>query len=196
MTVEFQGQERTPAQMAPFLEESDRTLRQDAWELVAERRLADQDALDDLFDRMIALRVAIANEAGFASFVDYAFRYRERFDYGVEETIRFHEAIERIVVPLCPSDPGRAAPDAGRRDAPALGPGRRPARPAPAPAVRGRRQAGRGDRGDLRRRRSRARAAVRLSPRRTACSTWPTARGRPRAAIRRRSRTTGCRSSS
>ena len=50
---------------------------------------------------MTALRVAVAKEAGFSSFVDYAFRHRERFDYGVEATIRFHEAIERIVVPLC-----------------------------------------------------------------------------------------------
>src|SRR6185312_15148521 len=100
MTVQFQGQERTPAQMAPFLEEHDRTLRQTAWELVAQRRLADKDMLDDLFDRMIGLRVAIAREAGFSSFVDYAFRHRERFDYGVEETIRFQEAIERVVVPL------------------------------------------------------------------------------------------------
>src|SRR5262249_833422 len=28
------------------------------------------------------------------------FRYRERFDYGVEETIAFQDAIERLVVPL------------------------------------------------------------------------------------------------
>jgi oligoendopeptidase F len=101
MTVTFQGQERTPAQMAPFLEETDRALRQTAWELVAQRRLADKDALEDLFDRMIVLREAIAQEAGFPSFVEYAFRARERFDYGVEETLRFHEAIEQIVVPLC-----------------------------------------------------------------------------------------------
>jgi oligoendopeptidase F len=100
MTVEFQGRERTPAQMAPFLEEGDRALRQTAWELVTQRRLADKATLDDLFDRMIGLRVAIAREAGFSNFVDYAFRVRERFDYGVEETIRFQEAIERVVVPL------------------------------------------------------------------------------------------------
>ena len=48
--------------------------RQAAWELVAARRLADQDTLDDLFDRMIELRVEIAREAGFDNFVDYAFR--------------------------------------------------------------------------------------------------------------------------
>ena len=50
MTVTFQGQERTLAQMAPFLEETDRSLRQSAWELSASRRLQDKDALDDLFD--------------------------------------------------------------------------------------------------------------------------------------------------
>ncbi|MBX6312931.1 MAG: M3 family oligoendopeptidase [Isosphaeraceae bacterium] len=100
MMVTFRGQEYTPAQMAPFLEEPDRALRQEAWELVAARRLADRDKLDDLFDRMKALRVAIAREAGFASYTDYAYRLRERFDYGVEDAIRFQDAIERVVVPL------------------------------------------------------------------------------------------------
>ena len=56
MTVHFRGEERTPSQMSPFLEETDRALRQEAWELVANRRLADRDTLDDLFDRMVALR--------------------------------------------------------------------------------------------------------------------------------------------
>ncbi len=100
MTVTFRGQERTPAQMAPFLEETDRSLRQGAWELVAARRLADRDALDDLFDRMIALRGEIAREAGFGSFTDYAYRARERFDYGVAEAEAFQGAIEKVVVPL------------------------------------------------------------------------------------------------
>jgi oligoendopeptidase F len=100
MTVQFEGKEHTPAQMAPYLEEADRARRQTAWELVAERRLADKTTLDDLFDRMIALRVAVAREAGFSNYVDYAYRHRERFDYGVAEATRFQEAIERAVVPL------------------------------------------------------------------------------------------------
>jgi len=100
MTVQFQGAERTPAQMAPFLEETDRELRRTAWELVAERRLADRDTLDDLFDRMLALRVEIAREAGFPDFVAYAYRARERFDYGVAEAEAFQTAIETVVVPL------------------------------------------------------------------------------------------------
>ncbi len=100
MTVTFEGQERTPAQMAPFLEETERTRRQAAWELVAIRRLQDRDALDDLFDRMIVLRQEIAHEAGFLSYVEYAYKARERFDYGVDDARAFHDAIEKTVVPL------------------------------------------------------------------------------------------------
>ncbi len=100
MTVTFHDKEYTPSQMAPFLEEPDRETRQEAWELVAARRLADADKLDELFDRMLKLRVAIANEAGFDSYTEYAYRSRERFDYGVEQAVAFQEAIERVVVPL------------------------------------------------------------------------------------------------
>ena len=100
MTVTFRGLERTPSQMAPFLEEPDRATRQEAWELVAARRLADRDAIDDLFDRMVALRQEVAREAGFAIFTDYAYRLRERFDYGVTEATAFQDAIAKVVVPL------------------------------------------------------------------------------------------------
>jgi len=100
MTVQFQGQERTPAQMSPFLEETDRELRKTAWELVAKRRLADRDTLDELFDRMIALRGEVAHEAGFPDFTGYAYRLRERFDYGVKDAEAFQNAIEKVVVPL------------------------------------------------------------------------------------------------
>lgn len=100
MTVHFRGEERTPAQMTPFLEETDRALRQAAWEPVAARRLVDRDALDDLFDRMVAIRQEIAREAGFPSFTEYAYRLRERFDYGVAEATAFQDAIAEVVVPL------------------------------------------------------------------------------------------------
>jgi oligoendopeptidase F len=100
MTVTFRGEERTLPQMAPFLEETDRSVRKEAWELSAFRRLQDRDSLDDLFDQMKTLRIEIAHEAGFADYVEYAFRNRERFDYGPADTIRFHEAVEKVVVPL------------------------------------------------------------------------------------------------
>ena len=100
MTVPHRGKEQTLVEMTKVLEEVDRGERRQAWELVAQRRLADRETLDDLFDQMLEPRLAIAREAGFDSFVDYSFRNRERFDYGVADALSFHEAVERVVVPL------------------------------------------------------------------------------------------------
>ena len=100
MTVEFEGQERTPAQMAPVLEETDRERRKTAWELVTARRLQDRGKLDEIFDRMVVLRQEIAREAGFPGYVEYAYKARERFDYGVADAKAFQDAIEGEVVPL------------------------------------------------------------------------------------------------
>ncbi len=100
MTVTYRDQERTLAQMAPFLEETDREVRKEAWELSAARRLQDREALDDLFDRMLVLRGEVAREAGFENYVEYAFRNRERFDYGIEDAVKFQNSVERVVVPL------------------------------------------------------------------------------------------------
>ncbi|HEY3249428.1 MAG TPA: M3 family oligoendopeptidase [bacterium] len=100
MTVVFQGEERTIQQMARYLEEPDRALRQSAWEAVTDRRLVDEEALEDLFDQLLAVRAEIAKNAGFDSYRDYAFRRLERFDYGPQDCFRFHDAIERYVVPL------------------------------------------------------------------------------------------------
>lgn len=100
MTVTFHGEEKTLAQMAPYLEEPDRALREEVWKLVSSRRLQDRESLDGIFDRMIKLRGEIASEAGFPDYVAYAYASRERFDYGPEQAEEFQKAIETEVVPL------------------------------------------------------------------------------------------------
>lgn len=100
MTVNFEGREQTLQQMSVYLERPDRPLRQAAWENIAERRLRDRDELNRLFNEMLKLRGQIARNAGFANYRDYAFRLRGRFDYGVPECERFHEAVEEVVTPF------------------------------------------------------------------------------------------------
>jgi oligoendopeptidase F len=100
MTVMFRGTEHTPQQMAKYLDETDRAVRQEAWELVARRRLADRVAYDDLFDAMLDLRGRIAANAGYADYGSYIFAERERFDYTAEDCLRFHDAVAETVVPL------------------------------------------------------------------------------------------------
>ncbi|HEV3270857.1 MAG TPA: M3 family oligoendopeptidase [Candidatus Methylacidiphilales bacterium] len=100
MTAQFDGQEQTLARMGRIQEEPDRPRREAAWKAVADRRLADADKLEELFDKLLALRNAIARAAGFADFRAYTFASYERFDYTPEDCLRFHDAIEHHVVPL------------------------------------------------------------------------------------------------
>ena len=98
-TVNFRGEEKTLVQMGRYLEEPDRALRQEAWELVAKRRLADADKCEEIFDGLINLRTRIAKNAGFENYRDYAHRQKCRFDYTPENCLQFHDAVEKEIMP-------------------------------------------------------------------------------------------------
>ncbi len=99
LTVQFRGEEKTLVQMGRYLEEPDRSLREEAWRLVAKRRLEEADKFEDIFEQLLRLRERIAGNAGFSNYRDYAFRARGRFDYTAEDCARFHDAIEKEVMP-------------------------------------------------------------------------------------------------
>ena len=98
-TVTFRGEEKTLVQMGRYLEEPDRALRQEAWELVVQRRLQDAEKCESVFDELIQLRSQIARNAGFSNYRDYAFRLKGRFDYTPADCGRFHDAVESEIIP-------------------------------------------------------------------------------------------------
>ncbi len=98
-TVTFRGEEKTLVQMGRYLEEPDRALRQEAWEIVAARRLQDVDKCEAIFDELIQLRTQIAKQAGFENYRDYAHRQKCRFDYTPENCFQFHDAVEKEIMP-------------------------------------------------------------------------------------------------
>ncbi len=100
MMVTYRGEEKTLQQMAPYLEETDRRTREEAWRIVADRRLKDREAIDSLYDQMIELRTRIARNAGFENYRDYQHREYGRFDYSPDDCIEFQNTIEKVVVPL------------------------------------------------------------------------------------------------
>jgi oligoendopeptidase F len=99
-TVKFRGEEKTLVQMGRFLEEPDRALRQESWELVAQRRLLDAEKCEEFFDKLIMLRRQIAKNAGFDNYRDYAFRQKGRFDYTPADCVKFHDAVESEIMPV------------------------------------------------------------------------------------------------
>lgn len=100
MTIPYRGEELTLQQAAKFLEEPDRAVRQEVWGLVARRRLQDREAIEGLYDKMIALRTQIARNADFPDYRDYIFKRRRRFDYTPEDCYQFHAGVEQAVLPL------------------------------------------------------------------------------------------------
>jgi len=113
MTATFQGSERTLPQMARYQEEQDRDLRQAAWGTVAERRLHDRDEIETIFEQMLEIRQQIAVNADLGDYRSYAWKARGRFDYSPDDCVRFHQAVERAVVPLRDKLDGRRQADLG-----------------------------------------------------------------------------------
>ncbi|GAA4463033.1 M3 family oligoendopeptidase [Nemorincola caseinilytica] len=100
MSVDVDGKEYTLQQAARFLQNPDRRLREQVFGKIAKRRLADKDKLNDLFDKLLALRQQVAVNAGFANYRDHKFRELGRFDYTVEDCFAFHDAVREHIVPL------------------------------------------------------------------------------------------------
>lgn len=100
LTVQFESKEQTLQQMGRYQEYPDRGLREAAWKAVVERRLMESEKLEKIFDELRTVRQRISANAGFSSYREFAFKQRERFDYSVEDCLRFHEGVEAAVVPL------------------------------------------------------------------------------------------------
>jgi oligoendopeptidase F len=98
-TVEWEGKEITVTQLKPVYQEPDRDKREKAWRLVAERQLADRDAINNLWQEFLSLRLRMAENAGRPDYRAYRWQQLLRFDYTPEDSLRFDKAIEEVVVP-------------------------------------------------------------------------------------------------
>jgi oligoendopeptidase F len=100
MMITVNGEEYTLQQAAKFLENPDRSLREEVYRKINERRIQDKEKLNDLYDTLISLRNKEAINAGFDNYRDYRFKELGRFDYTKEDCFKFHDAVKQYVLPL------------------------------------------------------------------------------------------------
>jgi oligoendopeptidase F len=100
MTIEVQGKEYTLQQAAKFLESHDRSLREEVYRKINERRLQDKEVLNNLYSQLLEKRNQVAINADFANYRDYRFKELGRFDYTREDCLQFHDAVKQYVLPL------------------------------------------------------------------------------------------------
>ena len=100
MSVLWKGEEKTLPQMAVYMKDCDRNIREKAWKLVQSRRLQDAKKLDEIMDKLVEIRNKKAINANTKNYRDYMFKSLERFDYTPEDCFTFHEAVLKYVVPI------------------------------------------------------------------------------------------------
>lgn len=99
-TVEVDGQEFTVPQASVYLSEPDRSKREEVFFKIKKRQLEDAKTLDELYSNLVQKRHQVAKNADFDNFRDYKFRELGRFDYSVEDVLKFHDSIRDEMVPL------------------------------------------------------------------------------------------------
>ncbi len=99
-TCLFEGKQRTLTQLNGFLEDENRDIRENAWKLKTRMLLELEDPLNELFDRMRLLRNEQGKNMNMESYRDYVHISKNRFDYSPEDIFRFHDSVEKIVLPF------------------------------------------------------------------------------------------------
>lgn len=99
MLAEWEGEKRPIPQLAPFLQEQDRAVRERAYRAMVAPYLGQRPALAELFGQMHELRQRVARQADFGDYLSFSFRAKHRFDYTPGDCARFHDAVESVVVP-------------------------------------------------------------------------------------------------
>jgi len=99
LTVMWDGEERTFAQMRAVLYETDRSVRLRAWEAAEACLLKQRQNINELWEKFVPLRLKIAENAAMPDYRAYMWKQRFRFDYSPVDGKSFHAAIEEVVVP-------------------------------------------------------------------------------------------------
>jgi oligoendopeptidase F len=84
LTVDWNGEEKTLSQMAIYLKDSDRSIRESAWKLMQEALLSTSDEINEIMSELIKIRDEKAVNANLANYRDFMFKRYERFSYTPE----------------------------------------------------------------------------------------------------------------
>ncbi len=98
--IPFDGEEKTLAEMVPYLRSTDRNIRERAsnsrWQFFVEHA----DALDRIFDELVKTRQRIAIKLGFENFIPVGYLRMMRSDYNAEMVANFREQVRAQIVPM------------------------------------------------------------------------------------------------
>ncbi|MBC8332797.1 MAG: M3 family oligoendopeptidase [Anaerolineae bacterium] len=95
----YQGENLTLQQAAAKMHTPERAVREQLWQLTAERQLQNRGAINDLWVQAMELRQQIAANADLPDYRAYRWQQLHRFDYTPQDSKDFFEAIAEVAVP-------------------------------------------------------------------------------------------------
>ncbi|OLS41909.1 M3 family oligoendopeptidase [Bacillus sp. MRMR6] len=98
--IDFEGEERTLAQLDPFTESIDRDMRKRANEAKFGFFAANEAELDRIYDELVKVRTEIAKTLGYKNFVELGYYRMMRTDYNAEMVANFRMQVKDYIVPL------------------------------------------------------------------------------------------------
>lgn len=104
LSIEHNGETITLQKANGLLKDTNRELREEVYRKIVAAKTAKHKELSELYNQMVKLRSQMAENAGFDNFRDFKFRDLGRYDYTVDDCLRFHESIEKFILPLVEAD--------------------------------------------------------------------------------------------
>ena len=98
--IEFDGKTLTLAQLGPYHEDPDRTVREASLRARADWFMQHAEKLDSIFDELVKVRTRMAKKLGYKSFTELGYYRMERLCYGGKEVDNFRQAVLSYIVPV------------------------------------------------------------------------------------------------
>lgn len=98
--IQFEGEERTLAQLTPFELSTDRDMRHRASDAKYQFMAEHEQELDHIYDKLVKVRTKIAKKLGYPNFVELGYARMNRTDYNAEMVRNFRDQVAQYMVPV------------------------------------------------------------------------------------------------
>lgn len=98
--IEFDGKELNLSLLQPYLVHEDREIRKQAWQKREEYFEANEEKLDEIFDKLVKNRTAQAKEMGYENYLQLGYYRMNRNSYDRDDVEKFRAQVKKDLVPF------------------------------------------------------------------------------------------------
>ena len=98
--MKYQGKTLNLAGLSPYMQDINRKIRKEAYELMDSFFSKNERKLDIIFDKLVKVRNKKGEVLGFKNFIPLGYLNMNRSDYGPEEVAEYRKQIVKHIVPL------------------------------------------------------------------------------------------------